>query len=274
MKKKDTLPPIYTDYIIKEGQDIYLHDTDHEPEFFVLDEDNSVVIPGPQGKTGSQGVQGQPGQQGIPGPKGNVGNAGVRGLSGTQGTTGKQGIQGDPGEAAEVELCTINHDPNGGIRFRSGGGTWSQCVRIKGFDGRRGAAASQGGGGGGGSSLPQDDHKQITTLVPANSTKTIHSLSKDSTRAVKWIITIEGLTTGNFSALESLTINKNTDVDWDMYGLIGDYVWQDFDISFVCVNIAPTTVLGDWRLNFEFTNNTSEDFKVDIDRLVLVVKSL
>ena len=69
-------------------------------------EDNSVVIPGPQGPKGERGPQGIQGNQGPMGPqgdrgpvgpKGDKGDAGERGPVGAQGPMGEQGPQGVTG---------------------------------------------------------------------------------------------------------------------------------------------------------------------------------
>ena len=63
-------------------------------------EDNSVVIPGPQGpkgERGPQGPKGEKGDQGCPGPVGPRGMAGPMGPRGPQGVRGDAGPKGDPG---------------------------------------------------------------------------------------------------------------------------------------------------------------------------------
>ena len=63
-------------------------------------EDNSVVIPGPQGpkgERGPQGPKGEKGDQGCPGPVGPRGMAGPMGPRGSQGVRGDAGPKGDPG---------------------------------------------------------------------------------------------------------------------------------------------------------------------------------
>lgn len=63
-------------------------------------EDNSVVIPGPQGPKGDRGPvgpKGDPGEMGPIGPKGDKGDAGERGPVGAQGPIGEQGPQGVTG---------------------------------------------------------------------------------------------------------------------------------------------------------------------------------
>ena len=63
-------------------------------------EDNSVVIPGPQGPKGDRGPQGpkgEKGDQGCPGPVGPRGMAGPMGPRGPQGVRGDAGPKGDPG---------------------------------------------------------------------------------------------------------------------------------------------------------------------------------
>ena len=63
-------------------------------------EDNSVVIPGPQGPKGDRGPQGpkgEKGDQGCPGPVGPRGMVGPMGPRGPQGVRGDAGPKGDPG---------------------------------------------------------------------------------------------------------------------------------------------------------------------------------
>ena len=63
-------------------------------------EDNSVVIPGPQGpkgERGPQGPKGEKGDQGCPGPVGPRGMVGPMGPRGPQGVRGDAGPKGDPG---------------------------------------------------------------------------------------------------------------------------------------------------------------------------------
>ena len=70
------------------------------PCSFTPSEDNSVVIPGPQGPKGDRGPvgpKGDPGEMGPIGPKGDKGDAGERGPVGAQGPIGEQGPQGVTG---------------------------------------------------------------------------------------------------------------------------------------------------------------------------------
>jgi hypothetical protein len=59
----------------------------------------TVVVPGPAGKTGEQGVVGNKGDMGD---KGNTGDTGVKGNEGIQGETGQAGETGKSGENSTV----------------------------------------------------------------------------------------------------------------------------------------------------------------------------
>ena len=60
-------------------------------------EDNSVVIPGPQGPKGERGPQGIQGNQGPMGPQGDRGPVGPKGDPGEMGPIGPKGDKGDTG---------------------------------------------------------------------------------------------------------------------------------------------------------------------------------
>lgn len=261
--------------LVETHDEVYLHDGDEEHHIFLLDESKQIVIPGPHGKRGEQGQQGIPGPgglQGIMGVRGDSGVAGVRGLKGPTGSDGKEGDKGDQGPAIEWEFCEINFDKKAGIRFKNPNGSFGDCVRFKGIDGEDGSHAPSTGGGGGGGGITVQPYKQLTILVPANSTKVITTLPASSTRAVKWIVTMEGLVTSEFQALESLMINKNTEIDWNQYAEIGDHI--KYDLNFDILDYAPAAILPDLRIRFSFINKTNEDLKVDLLRLPLSIRSL
>ena len=65
-------------------------------------EDNSVVIPGPQGPKGERGPQGIQGNQGPMGPQGDRGPVGPKGDPGEMGPIGPKGDKGDAGERGPV----------------------------------------------------------------------------------------------------------------------------------------------------------------------------